>query len=140
MTRRACVVVMTVLTVLAVSAQEPPPADDPVEKGLWEQILELYETAKESGQQVPKDAWAWVREDVQSFGDWEYRVLELPSSSDPAAIETRLNELGTDRWECLWIQPLGSKTRFFLKRPHRSYLQQIPLNQLLKLLPQGSSD
>jgi hypothetical protein len=110
-----------------------PPETDP---GPWEEVQELYERAKEAGEDVPKNVYDWSKSDLQAIGDWEYLVADL-EESDAATLETKLNELGRERWEVIWIQPAGARTRFILKRPVRTYLQHIPLSQLLKLLPTG---
>jgi hypothetical protein len=118
-----------------VPAQEEK-GEEQKDPNLWDQVLTFYESAKEQGEQVPKDVYEWVRNDLGSVGDWEYKLFEL-QSADTATIEKKLNELGTDRWECLWVQPVGVKTRFYMKRPSRTYLKNLPLSQLLKMIPAG---
>ena len=115
-------------------AQEESESED---SSYWEQIVALYESAKETGEQVPKDIYDWTLEDLSNIGDWEYKVLEI-SMVDSTALEEQLNELGADRWDCIWIQTKGTKTTFIFKRPSRSYLRNIPLGELLKLVPTGS--
>jgi len=102
--------------------------------GVWEEILALYEKAKEAGEQVPEDAAEWVSQDLQSIGDWEYKVVELgPKTAE--GLEAKLTELGTDRWECFWVQTSGTKTRLLFKRPRKSWLQSIPLTDLIQWIP-----
>ena len=113
--------------------QEAAPEPEP-ESGVWSEILRLYEKAKEAGEQVPKDVYEWLRQEVQTVGDWEYRVVEMKEPSS-AEMEAKLNELGAERWECIWIEPVGSKRRFVLKRRAKGYLSQIPLSELIKLIP-----
>ena len=119
------------------SSQEDP--GDETEPGVWTEVERLYESAKETGERVPKNIYDWVREDIENLGDWEYRVVEL-ETSDSKSIEDELNELGQERWDCIWVQASGKTTRFFLKRPVRSYLTTLPLSQLLKLIPAGGGD
>ena len=120
-----------------ISSQEDP--DDERDTGVWDEVERLYERAKETGERVPKDVYDWIREDIKNLGDWEYRVVEF-GSSDSKSIENKLNELGQERWECIWVQTSGKTPRIFLKRPIRSYLTTLPLSQLLKLLPAGDGD
>ena len=132
----ACCLIMGSLTL--VSGQQKP-TEEPSESGVWNEVVRLYETAKEKGEQVPKDVYEWARQDLQRHGTWEYRVVEVTEMAS-TYIETTLNELGAERWECIWIQPLGKKQRLVLKRPVQSYLRNLPLSQVLKLLPGGGSD
>ena len=120
-----------------ISSQEDP--GEAAETGVWDEVERLYESAKETGERVPKDIYDWIREDIENLGDWEYRVVEL-ENSDAKSLEGQLNELGQERWECIWVQTSGKTTRFFLKRPVRSYLKTLPLSQLLKLIPTGDGD
>ena len=115
----------------ALLADEKPPGTD---QSTWELVQALYETAKETGEQVPKDVYAWVKEDFGKIGDWEYHVVEL-SLADPKALEAKLNELGAERWECIWIQATDGGPRFVFKRPAKSYLKNVPVSQLMKLVP-----
>lgn len=123
----------------SVSCQEQPvEPEESVEPGVWEEVERIYEKAKETGEHIPKDIYEWIRRDIENLGDWEYRVVEIVG--DANTLELKLNELGRERWECIWIEPSAQKTRFFLKRPVRSYLKTLPLSQLLKLIPTGGGD
>ncbi len=119
---------------LAVSCSSEQPTE-----GLQRQIRDLYRQAQEAGESVPTDAYEWARSDLQKIGDWEYMLLRL-SSADDEAMQARLNELGADRWEVFWMQPLGPDLRIFLKRPVRSYLRHVPLSELSRIVPGGPSE
>ena len=121
--------------------KDSEPSAEPVsaDQGALDQVLEMYEKAKDAGEKVPGDAYEWARQDLGSIGDWEYLVMDIPMH-DADTVQKRLNDLGKDRWECIWIQTSGTKTSFILKRPTRSYLKHVPLSQLLKLLPEGDSE
>jgi hypothetical protein len=126
------------LSIVLLSLLQPAVAQDAVpeaepDEGIWREVLRLYEKAKQTGEQVPKDVYEWLRQEAGTIGDWEYRVVEM-KEADAARTEARLNELGAERWECIWIQTVGRKTRFILKRPAKNYLGQIPLSQLMKLI------
>ena len=108
------------------------------DEGIWKQVLDLYEKAREAGEQVPQDVHLWAKEDIAKIGDWEYLVTTVPIS-DLSNVQSRLNELGSERWELIWIHLVGDKTALILKRPARSYLMNIPLSKLLKLVPRGES-
>ena len=119
--------------------EEPVPAEpaDEETSDLWGEVQQLYEKAKEAGEQVPETTMDWIRQDLKRIGDWEYRIVSLSGSSEQ--IEQELNKLGQERWDCFWVQPEDQRIRFFLKRPSRSYLSSMPVSSLMKLLPIGGS-
>jgi len=125
--------------VLALPPEEQGAAENPAvkEPGVWDQVVALYEKAKLAGENVPDDVAEWVKQDLQSIGDWEYRVVRVPVVS-PATAEAELNALGGERWECFWVQLDDDQTLFFMKRPMRSFIKTIPVPDLIKLL--SSSD
>ena len=112
-------------------AEDPKPAN--ADPGVWDQVMEMYELAKETGERVPKDVYEWVREDIESFGAWEYRVLQV-AKSDLGIVEEQLNEMGAERWECIQVETIGTTTWLYMKRPVKSYLRNLPLSQLLKVI------
>ena len=105
--------------------------------GIWAEVVRLYEKAKETGGQVPKDVYEWLKEDLENIGVWEYRVTEI-ESPDAATLEASLDAMGLERWECIFVQPVGSRTRLIMKRPKRSFLRHLPASALLKLIPTGA--
>ena len=105
---------------------------------LLDRIQELYETARNAGDDVPSDAYEWAKSDLQRIGDWEYRIVRLDAGSDVAVLE-RLNELGAERWEVFWLERDGDWLRVFLKRHSRSYLRLLPLSDLGRLVPTGQA-
>jgi hypothetical protein len=105
---------------------------------LRDKIQELYETARNAGDDVPSDAYEWAKSDLQRIGDWEYRIVRLDAASDVAVLE-RLNELGAERWEVFWLERDGDRLRVFLKRHSRSYLRLLPLSDLGRLVPTGQA-
>ncbi len=134
----SCILTFALFGTIPVSLAEKDNQSS-AEKNAWDQVLELYEKAKEAGEQVPQDVYEWVKQDFRKIGDWEYLVTDMPIS-DSNEVQKRLNELGTDRWECIWIHSSGGKTSFIFKRPVRNYLKIIPLSQLMKLVPRGDSN
>ena len=140
MTQRCLALLLLVLLLLPSSGafSQDDQSGGEAESGTWEEIQALYETAKEKGEEVPKNVYEWIKQDLSRLGDWEYMVLDT-EAADADTIEHALNELGTDRWECMWIQPAGTKFRLIMKRPAKSYLRHIPLAQLMKLISVGDS-
>lgn len=142
---RIALLIGSLVVAAAVAQESPQPqeadkAGEPVETGsVWDEVVRLYEAARESGEQVPKDVYDWVRGDLASIGSWEYHVETV--SGDDATLEARLAELGADRWELVGFRAVsGTAVRLVLKRPNRTYLNKVPLGELLKLVPISSED
>jgi len=115
-------------------ADEPAAQEEP---SVWTQVLALYEQAKDAGETVTDDVYEWARTDVETIGDWEYKVAYFPNANH-IALEKRLNELGAERWEVTWIDRQGANLIVTMKRPSRTWLNKLPLGQLLKLAAPGS--
>lgn len=74
-------------------------------------------------------------ESVQKFLAIDYRLIELPLNEPTERIETRLNELGTERWDCTPMPQTATHARFLCKRlPTTAYLKALSL--LGKLTPE----
>ncbi len=100
------------------------------------ELLQLYERAIEAGEkiQIPDDVIERAREEIKRIGTWEYHVMTLSSPQD-TALEQQLNELGRERWECHTTPRGHDKIRLVCKRPVRSYLKNIAVTDLLRLIP-----
>ena len=115
-------------------AEEPPSED----KSIWGQVVALYEQAKAAGETAAEDVYEWAREDLEAIGDWEYKV-EYFSNPNHITLEKKLNELGLERWEVVWIDRQGPNLIVTMKRPSRTWLNKLPLGQLIKVAaPDGS--
>ena len=134
---RAFVLILASATIVA--AQEGSGTDPEADSDVWAEIRTLYEKAKETGEQVPGDVVAWLKQDLDRIGDWEYRLLVVSSLSNDK-LEAKLNELGADRWECFAVLHDDGTIRLFLKRPVKSYLKLVPITDLWKLVPSGGDD
>jgi len=100
------------------------------------QVREMYNEAKAAGEKVPADFWAWVREDVSRIGKWEYHVLRS-KSQDAQKLAAQLNALGRERWECVAVSQATGELVLVFKRPLKSYLGQLDLRHVLRVLPAG---
>lgn len=132
---RGCVLMLTLLVVLATAlcgcdkgGSESATGDNAVSapesssKDYTTQLKELYEKAKESGEQVPKDILEWAKADMKKIGTWDYNIVSFTSESDDAML-AELKKLGSQKWECFWVEPIPGGKRFYMKKPVRSYLQ-----------------
>lgn len=100
------------------------------------ELITLYERAIEAGEklQIPDDMFERAKAEIKRIGTWEYRVMTLNTPQD-ATLEQRLNELGRERWEC-HVTPRGQEeVRLVCQRPVRSYLKNIAVTDLLRLIP-----
>ena len=88
----------------------------------YTKLKELYEKAKAAGEQVPEDILEWAKSDLKKIGTWDYKIV-LVSSESEAAILNELKKLGSQRWECFWVEPFPGGKRFYMKRAVRSYLK-----------------
>lgn len=103
-----------------------------------EQALdELQRFVDEARAMAPDNPVQWAREDLERYGDWEYRIVAVVDA-DAGALETELNELGTERWEVYWIERTDAGLRLFLKRPAISYLRAIPFSEVGRAIPNGA--
>ena len=95
---------------------------------------EMYNSLKEQGLTKADNTQQWLANDWKLAGAWEYHVETLVSDADIAA---QLNELGKERWECFHVVPpaAGQVTTFYFKRPAQSYLNNLPMKDLMHLLP-----
>ena len=88
----------------------------------YTKLKALYEKAKEAGEQVPEDVLEWAKSDLKKIGTWDYKIVSFSSESEEAILN-ELKRLGSQRWECFWVEPIPGGKRFYLKRAARSYLQ-----------------
>lgn len=123
---------------LACSSGEELPGEGFTREDLERRVRDLYERAREAGDEVPADVFEWAQQDVARIGDWQYRVLRIEDAGDEA-LQEHFTELGRERWQVFWLERRGGAYRVFLKRPARSYLQRVPLSDLRRLVPSGGS-
>jgi len=93
-----------------------------------EELKNYYEEAKKM---APEDPVDWAKDDIQRYGDWEYRVVSIDASSNKE-IEDQLNDYGKDRWEVFWVDDRDGALQVLLKRPAKSYLRSMPFSELGK--------
>lgn len=127
--------IIVCLTALVIMACEREPGKPSQAKRALEEVKRLYEQAKDK---APEDPVEWAKEDIERYGDWEYRIIKL-ADSEPSKLEEQLNKVGKERWEVFWIERSEADVRVFLKRPAISYLRSIPLSKLGRALSGGDS-
>ena len=105
-----------------------------------EQALEdLQGLIEEARERTPDDPVEWAREDLERYGDWEYRVISV-ANLEPEALETELNALGEERWEVFWVERTDQGLNLMLKRPAVSYLRAVPFSEIGRAIPGGEGN
>ena len=138
-------VIFLFLSVLQFGAAEPEleePAlstkiDEPL--SMMERARQLYEEWLNRGSEISDKTRAWLEEDLERIGSWEYKIVTI-DHSDLKDLEMKQNELGQERWECYWVQPASNQTILYLKRRQVSYLQRVYQADLLRFLPDLGGD
>ncbi len=136
---RAMRTILFMMTVLYGSLAYGEEAASPTQKTvptIPPELIELYERALKAGEKIkiPDDVLARAKEEIKRIGTWEYRVMTLSAPQD-TTLEQRLNELGQKRWDCHATSRGQEGVRLVCKRPVRSYLKNIAVTDLLRLIP-----
>lgn len=108
-------------------------ADDSME---W--VEEAYHALSDQGLTSAKSASDWLKNDWNSMNTWEYQVLSVSGeaiSTTPNVLEAKLNQAGARRWECFSVSESDSGITLFMKRQKKSYLKNVPLKDMMKLVP-----
>lgn len=94
----------------------------------------MFEDVKSSGMTGAGNAQEWVTEDIRNMNAFKYKI-EKVSFDDLEALENQLNHLGQLKWECFHVAERGSETVMFFKKERRSLLKNIPLSDMMKIVP-----
>lgn len=86
-------------------------------------------------------------EELKKAQQWEYKVVSV-QSSDPEALGSALNQWGAEGWECFHVSSsaplepgdLPNKHLLFFRKHKGSWISQIPLRDILRLLMFFTSD
>ena len=113
--------------------------DEKVESGkkLYGKNLEdakkLYDKNLEGGKDLTLQTKDWIAQDLENIGDWEYKIVAFGDKAAPE-MEKELNQLGSERWQCFWVEATGKDKVFYFKRTKRSYISKIPAGDLLRII------
>ncbi len=98
-------------------------------------VNDTYKSLKEKGLTTADSAKQWLSDDIQSMGAWEYKVIKIGKDEASEVMERQLNDFGKLRWECFQVVESGDSMKLMFKRSKRSYLKNVPLRDLMKLVP-----
>lgn len=95
----------------------------------WDRAKQAYEELTAKDRDLSEETKNWVKEDFERIGKWEYRVEEVPITGAYAVavaglIQSKLNEMGKDRWECFFVRETEHSIMLIFKRPTISYIQR----------------
>ena len=113
-------------------------ADDTMD---W--VNEMYKSLSDRGLTSANNAGDWVAQDWNAINAWEYKVVNVDHkqiAENPEVLSEQLNENGKHRWECFHVSDVNSGTIFYMKRQKKSYLRNIPLKDMMKLIPLLDND
>jgi len=91
---------------------------------------QTFKTLKDQGLTTASSTGQWLSEDWQNMESWQYKVLAA-NSIPTDQLETKLNELGQQGWECFSIDD----QRIIFKKASESYLRRLPFKDILRLAP-----
>jgi len=95
---------------------------------------EKYAESFEDGKALSEKSKEMILKDLKNIGDWEYKIENF-SLENPKDLEIRLNQLGSERWQCFWVEPVNGNTKsFYFKRTKMSYLSKIPTGAILRMM------
>jgi len=124
---------MTFLCLIVAGCESESQERSAAQRALDELQVQYDELLKDKVE-VPVD---WAADDLENIGDWEYRVINLAFDS-PVELESRLNELGDERWEVIWLEASPDGFLAVMKKPSVSWLSRIPLSELGRIVTGGS--
>ena len=114
------------VAILLLTGCEQPADDTSAARKALEELQQKYDELIEDKFGDPVE---WAAEDIENIGDWDYKVENLAFAS-PEDLESRLNELGNEKWEVIWLERTNDGFLAVLKKPSISYLSKIPLSQI----------
>jgi hypothetical protein len=103
-------------------------------------VNEMYKSLSDRGLTSAKSAGDWVAEDWNSMNAWEYKVVRMGDEQTPEILAEKLNESGKNRWDCFHVSETTSGTTFYMKRQKKSFLKNVPLKDMMKLIPLLDND
>lgn len=116
------------------SADQSAPPSNSYLSSIAKSVSQAYESAKSQGLTAATSARDWLLDDLNSGFRWEYRVVSS-GEQETGKLESLLNELGRDGWQCFHVQERGAEITFFLQRHPPGISRNIPMSDLLKVLP-----
>lgn len=95
---------------------------------------DAFKSLKGKGLTSADSAKDWITEDIRNMNALKYKVVKI-SLANLEAVEDELNRLGKLRWDCFHAVEQDGQTILFFKKERRSIIKNIPVKDMLKLVP-----
>ena len=95
---------------------------------------DAFKKLKEKGMTTATSPAQWLQEDIRNMNALKYKVVKI-ELNDLEAVEDELNKLGALRWDCFHVTEKDGQAVLFFKKERRSLLKNIPVRDMMKLVP-----
>jgi hypothetical protein len=85
-------------------------------------LKEMVSKTYESLGTTATNAMDWVKKDWDKTGAWDYKLVTV--TGPDAALESKLNEMGKEGWECFWVRESKDGMTLFLKKAERGVISE----------------
>ena len=110
----------------------------PEDAAKW--AADAFGKLKEKGMTTASNPSEWLKEDIRNMNALKYKIVKV-SLDDLEALEDQLNKMGQLKWDCFHVAEKGDETILFFKKEKRSILKNIPVRDMMKLVPlMGNGD
>ena len=110
----------------------------PEDAAKW--AADAFGKLKDKGMTTAANPSEWLKEDIRNMNALKYKIVKV-SLDDLDALEDQLNKMGQLKWDCFHVAEKGGDTILFFKKEKRSILKNIPVRDMMKLVPlMGNGD
>ena len=90
------------------------------------EVEQLSQAWKEKIKSLSGSSKEEASEEISKLFVHEYHVEEIPLDADVSEIQTHLQKLGLERWDCFHIERRATGMLLLCKRQPKTYLRYIP--------------
>lgn len=117
---------LTSIVILMISAGCREAAENETLRDLGSTLNESYEHTKRQLQPKAEAVTTYAGSELEKLFSFEYKVVDLTHEQSAVEIESSLNALGRERWDCFSVQPRDFGLRLTCKRAPKTVLKYIP--------------
>jgi hypothetical protein len=90
-------------------------------------IAELKKSMEEMKRSVTdSELDSMAADEVEKLFTFEYTVKDVPPTEDAISLNSILEEMGRERWNCFHIEEKKEYIRLYCKRRPKTYLRYVP--------------
>jgi hypothetical protein len=104
----------------------------PEDAAQW--AADAFSKLKDKGMTSAGSPSQWLKEDIRNMNALKYKIVKV-SLDDLEALEDELNRMGQLKWDCFHVAEKNGETILFFKKEKRSILKNIPVRDMMKLVP-----